>query len=337
MIEDEILSPIAENASTIWSDEVKSNPSLSELRIEIDRLNKEKFDLIIAFGGGSTIDTGKVLAIALTEKLKKVDLREIIDDPSLHKKISSFPLYAVPTTSGTGSEVTPFATIWDHSKKKKLSLSGSAVFPYCAIVDPVLTHTMPEEETIATGLDAINQCVESIWNVNSTSITTQLAYKGLKIGFNALPKFIKSNNTVKTDELGLRADMSECSLISGLCISQTRTALCHSISYPLTAHYGIPHGLATAFTMCAVLKLNLKFDDGRLMDLKSELGSDNVEETFLKLNKKLRVNERIKKYMPNLKDSVELVDEMYTPDRANNNIAPVDIKTIREILKKSIS
>ena len=163
-----------------------------------------------------------------------------------------------------------------------------------------------------------------------------LACMALKFGFNSLPALPRINEgSGNLDKKELRDKMSKCSLLAGLCISQTRTALCHSISNPITLHFGVPHGLACAFSMPDVLKLNLTDDDGRLQNLQKFLGFSDIHAEFKKLNKLLQVNERIKKYVPNLKNLLKLSKEMYTSERANNNLVEVNIGTIERILKTS--
>ena len=90
-------------------------------------------------------------------------LAELLNNPSLHQNVEQIPLYTLPTTAGTGSEVTPFATVWHHEVQKKLSLAGDNIFPSVAIIDAALTDTLPTSVTRSTGLDAINQAAESIW------------------------------------------------------------------------------------------------------------------------------------------------------------------------------
>ena len=255
---DPILKNIIDANQVLWMTRVRENPDINELNNEIFKLKAKNFDSIIAFGGGSAIDTAKVINVALGMETACNNLVELLAIPLQDKNIKVRPLLVIPTTAGTGSEVTPFATIWDQKIRKKYSLSGNSVWPLEAYIDPDMTDSVPIEVTISTGLDAINQAAESIWNRNANPITLQYAVRSLKLGISALPK-LSDGDDIKTS----RVMMSEASLLAGLAISNTRTALCHSISYPITAHFGVPHGLACAFTMPAVLKHNLRADDGR--------------------------------------------------------------------------
>lgn len=324
------LKRLIENNQITWADSINPNPDIAQLQSLIDDCKGKHLDAIIGFGGGSAMDSAKVLSVGLAPSLKTTPLSDLISNPSLHANSEVLPLYTIPTTSGTGSEVTPFSTVWDHKLKKKYSLAGKNVFPKAAFVDPTLTKNLPMEPTINTGLDAINQAAESIWNKNASPLSISYATRALHIGLDAIQELAAGNWSDKN-----RSNMAECSVLAGLAISQTRTALCHSISYPLTAHFNIPHGLACAFTMPAVLRLNLQVEDGRFERLRKELNVESLEQEFDKLNSKLLVPKRVKSYIPDIERLITLVDEMHTPGRADNNLNTVDTETITEILRAS--
>ena len=331
---DPVLGKIfVNNKQWLWIDDIQSNPEIVTLEKSILKFNNFTPEVVLAFGGGSVIDSAKVIAISMASKI--YDIKKLLLDPDATNK-RTIPLYAIPTTSGTGSETTPFATVWDHKDHRKYSLAGPAVYPYSAFVDSELTDGLPDLITVSTGLDAINQAAESIWNKNMTTLTEATAGRALKLGLTALHSLIKDpkdNNS--------RDDMAEASLLAGMAISQTHTSLCHSISYPLTTHFGIPHGLACAFTMPAVLRLNLSADDGRFIRLACLL-NDNPKSTqydlikkFDALNKELCVSSHIKNFVGNIDQLLDLSIEMQTPGRSDNNLVSVDDSDIRNILKSS--
>ena len=277
----------------------------------------------------------RTVSLALCKELHEFSLAELISDPRIHKNVKLPPLYTIPTTAGTGGEVTPFATIWDHAKFQKLSLSGPSVFANTAIIDPVLTYDLPEKDTIFTGLDAINQAMESIWNVNATSFTIDLATRSLKLGFESLPDLMNGSNCKAKREM-----MAECSLLAGLAISQTRTALCHSISYPLTVHFNVPHGLACAFTMPIILRHNLLLDDGRFQVLVKQLiGEDattvDLSKLFDNLHKDNEVCLKVREKVKNKNKLLNLIPEMRTPGRADNSLLNTNNDTLISIIEES--
>lgn len=332
LTEDPALGALVAGNEVHWVDNVRENPGLSDLQVQIDRIARCHFDAVVAFGGGSVMDAAKVLNVALSSECRDHTLSELLDQPALHAPARPCPLYTVATTSGTGSEVTPFATVWHHEIKKKLSLAGPAVWPTAAYVDAALTDSVPVEVTISTGLDAINQAAESIWNRNANSITLAHATRALQLGFTALPALAKEEG----GQLA-RDQMAEASLCAGLAISHTRTALCHSISYPITAHFGVPHGLACAFTMPAVLRCNLQAEDGRFSQLTQALTGrpalEGLIDMFDRLHDELQVRERVREFVPSLQTLLDLEAEMYTPGRADNNLQQVD--GVRPILLAS--
>lgn len=319
-LEDIILGGLKQVARLVFLDAVKENPDIHFLQELIDGLGTVGFDVIVGFGGGSAIDSAKVINAGLTVRKANYTLRHIIQSPELLHGQQLLPLYAVPTTAGTGSEVTPFATVWDHAVRKKYSVTGPEVYPTISCIDPVLTASVPLSVTVSTGLDAINQAAESIWNKNATPITLMYANRALKQGFEALPELIHGNNEY-------RRQMAEASVLAGLAISQTRTSLCHSISYPITAHYGVPHGIACAFSMTAVLRHNLAANDGRFTELAKTLAgtedTGRLVEVFDSLCQKAGVLERIKSQVPSLQDLMGLAHEMITPDRAGNSLVDI--------------
>ena len=186
---------------------------------------------------------------------------------------------AVPTTSGSGSEVTPFATIWDFKNKKKYSLCSKLIRPKQAILDYKLTMYLPKEITLYTGLDSISHCFESIWNKNANKKTISIATYSLKIALDALPKIMKN-----LENFEARRNMQISSCLAGIAISTTKTALAHSISYAFTTNYKVPHGLACSFTLPEILLFNSEKDDGRLLNLAKNLGFENSLFLYKKFN-----------------------------------------------------
>jgi len=334
---DAFLSQAIHSAnSIIWMDAVETNPDLDRLQELINDLQSTHLDCVVAFGGGSAIDSAKAFALALPPAACKRSLHELLVAAASLPLGTSLPLYALPTTAGTGSEVTPYATVWDHSERRKLSLAGPAVYPHSAFVDSELSATVPYHSTLNTGLDAINQAAESIWNRNMTPVSEMLAHRALQQGMAALPRLLND-----LENLSLRDTMAEVSLLAGLAISQTRTSLCHAISYPLTAHFGVPHGLACAFTMPAVLRHNLTADDGRFRRLAKVLCPDRSESNealinvFDMLNEQLQVAEKVREMVGSLNALIALREEMFTPGRADNALNPACFEKLEQILRDS--
>jgi phosphonate metabolism-associated iron-containing alcohol dehydrogenase len=167
-------------------------------------------------------------------------------------------LIAVPTTSGTGSEVTGWATVWHRAAGRKYSLHLPETWPEAAFVDPELVLSLPPGPTLAAGLDALSHALESIWNINANPISDNHAVNAARAVLATLPKLMQDLRNIE-----LRSQMAFAALTAGLAFSNTRTALAHSISYDMTIHHGLPHGIACSFTLPLVLKRALGADPGR--------------------------------------------------------------------------
>jgi phosphonate metabolism-associated iron-containing alcohol dehydrogenase len=315
-------------------DDVITNPDLQLLDKQLLLIRSKNADLIISLGGGSCIDTAKVLAFMLSSP-KEFSLNLYLADQSFFFSNKSPPIIAIPTTSGTGSEVTPFATVWDFADCKKYSICNNEIYPNTAILDPELTYNLPKDITISTGLDAVSHALESVWNKNANPITLALASKSLSMSLPSIRKLKQSLNNLEA-----RADIMQASLLAGLAISRTRTALAHSISYPLTTDFALPHGIASSFALSSVLKFNLAVDDGRLENLAKYLDYKTpsaMANDIDNLMSDLSVNDIFFRYVPNVKSVTNLVERMYDPARANNNIRNVTTQDIRTIIFSSLN
>lgn len=216
-------------------DEITPNPDIKHLQNLAQ--NVGDFDCIVAFGGGSVIDSAKFLSV-------KSDLQ----NGNLAIQSQSKPIYAFPTTSGTSSELTHWATVWDNAAFIKHSLSDEILYPKEAFYDPRLTLSVPRESTIHTALDALSHAFESIWNNNANPISTHHALCAIEIILRDLPSLAESLHSLE-----LRTSIMQASMHGGLAFSNTQTALAHALSYPLTMRFDTPHGLACSFSLPLLL------------------------------------------------------------------------------------
>jgi phosphonate metabolism-associated iron-containing alcohol dehydrogenase len=232
--------------------DVEPNPEVSWFRARYgDFWKRHAGTALVAVGGGSAIDTAKLLQVS-TGAGDFMSLFAALAAGRQPDVARAFPLIAVPTTAGTGSEVTPWATLWDRSSAtpKKYSLHGESTWPEAALVDPELTLSAPAAVTRNSALDALSHSLESIWNVNSNPVSDTLAVEAASAVIATLPALMQS-----PADRELRTSMSRASLMAGLAFSNTRTALAHSISYEMTLRHGLPHGLACSFTLPLVWRL----------------------------------------------------------------------------------
>ena len=285
-------------------DGVQPNPDLMDLDAATARHAGAGIGMVIGLGGGSALDAAKALSVTLASTLRNPLAATFRDNQPPSWK-SRLPLVTIPTTAGTGAEVTPFATVWDHGMHKKHSLAGPLMFPDVALLDASLSLTLPEEATLYPGLDAVSHALESLWNRNCTPISRALALESLKLTVDALPVVLRTPG-----DQPARAKMQTASLLSGLAISQTRTAVAHSVSYPLTTHFDVPHGLACSFTLPLLLEMNIE-------RLSRSAGERELFEQVLAMLRGFDLGGRVRKYATP-EQIVALKGEMVTPGRADN-------------------
>ncbi|MCL4767734.1 MAG: phosphonoacetaldehyde reductase [Hyphomicrobiaceae bacterium] len=230
-------------------DDVAPNPDMELLQRQAGRYAglAEPPEVIVAIGGGSVIDSAKVFAAAGSDFST---VRDLLETGKVRgEALQPLPTIAVPTTAGTGSEVTCWATVWDSSSGRKHSLSLPSLYPECAIVDPELMIAKPRPLTISTGLDALSHAMESLWNMNANPVSMAFAVNAAREVLEALPKLAEN-----LANLQLRARMARAALFAGFAFSNTKTAIAHSLSYPVTMKHGVPHGIACSFTLPMVMR-----------------------------------------------------------------------------------
>ena len=158
---------------------------------------------------------------------------------------------AIPTTAGTSSEVTSWATIWDTARSMKMSVEAKWLAPSTAYIIPELTLRLTDRLTLTTGLDALSHAVESYWSKSSNVITREFSKNAISIIVEYLPRALKDPRNIE-----YRERLCLGALLSGMAFGNTKTTACHSISYPLTMRYGIEHGFAVIITLAEVMKRN---------------------------------------------------------------------------------
>ncbi|MES2362097.1 MAG: iron-containing alcohol dehydrogenase PsrA [Pseudomonadota bacterium] len=244
------LEKILEGQLSCVIDQVRPNPDVAELTETWEKFWREHPDteVIIAVGGGSVIDTAKALMVG-NDSGKFDDLLAGLAGEKAFAPTRFKALIAVPTTAGTGSEVTPWATIWDREQQKKYSLHLPQTWPSYAVIDPELMLSLPASVTLQSGLDALSHALESIWNVNANPVSDTFAVAAVRETMEVLPQLMQ-----QPGNLALRGRMALAALKAGMAFSNTKTALAHSISYEMTLRYGLPHGIACSFPLPMVLE-----------------------------------------------------------------------------------
>lgn len=215
------------------------------LELLLAATNDEPPDVVVAVGGGSVLDAGKVLSALIGRSLS---IREVLDR---ELDGEGLPLIAVPTLAGSGAEATSTATVWDPDARRKHSISGPALKPNLVLVDADLATSAPLSASVPPLLDALVQGVEAAWSPRAGSATRAGALEAVGLAARTIPQLI-----ARPSDPHVRETAASASLCSGRAIAQTATGLCHALSYPLTIGHGIAHGHACAMVLPAVFTYN---------------------------------------------------------------------------------
>lgn len=301
-------------------DDVRANPDVRELRAQYEAFwsQPERTELVVALGGGSAIDTAKVLMVGSADGAFATLIKALEAGQGFTPAYTK-PLIAIPTTAGTGSEVTPWATVWDQQARKKYSLHLPQTWPDFALIDPQLMLTLPASVTLHSGLDALSHALEAIWNVNANPVSDTFAVAAVHEVLATLPALMGA-----LGELDLRARMALAALKAGMAFSNTRTALAHSISYEMTLRYGLPHGIACAFPLPLVLACAVGHDARRDAVLEQALGPLNTAPARLAaFLQSLGVSTQFADYGVNQIEAQQMLEHALTGPRGRNFIGAV--------------
>jgi len=238
--------------------QVKPDPTLTTIYEGLDIMRAFKPDVIIGLGGGSPMDAAKIMWLLYEHPevkfeglaLRFMDIRKrIYEFPNMGKKAI---MVAIPTTSGTGSEVTPFSVVTDDRTGQKYPIADYALTPNMAIVDSELVMSMPKGLTAASGIDAVTHSIEAFVSVLSTDYTNGLALESLRILFKYLPAAYKNG----TEDFHAREKVHDAACMAGMAFANAFLGICHSMAHKLGASFHVPHGVANALIINEVIKFN---------------------------------------------------------------------------------
>ncbi|MGP7819708.1 iron-containing alcohol dehydrogenase family protein [Niallia sp. 01092] len=272
----------------VFSD-IVPNPTVDNVDNCAEMIRENNLEFVLALGGGSVIDCAKAVAsLCKTED-------SIVLYHNQEKKFGDkhLPLIAVPTTSGSGSEVTAVSVVTNPYISKKAPLACDNFYPAYAIIDPALTLTVPKQITASTGLDVLAHALEGFWSKDHQPICDAMALHAAKLVFDYLEKAYKNGKDIEA-----RAKMSEASLIAGLAFGLPKTTGSHACSFPLTNIYKISHGEACAFTLDYFTRINAEVENGRVNHFARQLGfkdaydmADGIKQLKLSMNMKVSLED----------------------------------------------
>lgn len=237
---------------------VLPDPNISNVQEALNIANSWQPDMIIALGGGSAIDEGKMVWLMYENPdtsfediaMRFMDIRKrIYAAPPLGKKAV---MVAIPTTSGTGSEVTPFTIITDEKTGTKYAITDYALTPDMAIIDPEFVLNMPKSLTAYSGLDVLTHAIEAYTSVYATNFTDGQALEAMRLVF----KYLEKSYTLGAKDINAREKMHYAATIAGMAFANAFLGLSHSMAHKLGAMYHVPHGLANALLLSYIIEFN---------------------------------------------------------------------------------
>jgi alcohol dehydrogenase class IV len=258
-------------------DGVLPDPTQKVVDDGIAALKQAQCDAVMAFGGGSSIDAAKVIALAAANDCKAEDCLGL-----KQCKLPALPFFAVPTTAGTGSEATMIAVISDNETHEKNGVIDPAIIPRATALDPVIMKGLPPHITAATGMDALTHAIEAYIGVWEMPETRYYSMSAIKLIFDNLPEAVANG-----DNLDAREAMAMASYYGGLAITNALVGYVHAVSHNLGAKYGVPHGLGNAMVLPHVLELMKDAAAEKMADIAVHAGLGDASEGHVALADKL--------------------------------------------------
>jgi len=307
-----------------------SNPEIEQLYEVLKTYENREFSGAIGVGGGSVLDITKTFCCLHGAVINDADeLRKIISDKMYG--VPGIPWIGVPTTAGTGSEVTCWATIWDSKNNKKYSVEKIENYAYAALIDPKLTVSMPIALSVSSAIDACAHAVESYW-ANSTNVVSRaLALEAIRLIWNNVEQLFD-----RPEDMRVREAIARGSMLAGLAFSNTHTTGAHSLSYPLTMMYHIPHGVAVGMMLGHIFELNYP----RIIEpevLLKAFGVSTPEQVGQRINSVFTRSGfpvTLKGWCAKKEEISEIVDAAMTKGRADNNPVELTPEIVRAIMEK---
>lgn len=307
--------------------EVSPNPDVGECDACAGMMRREQADFVVALGGGSVMDLAKAAATFCLADRPSADYVGGAAIPAAH-----LPVIAVPTTAGTGSEITCVAVLSDHDKGLKVPLAAPGFYPALAIVDPEMTYSVPPYLTACTGFDVICHAIEAFWSRHHQPICDALALHAAELALHYLPAaYDGPADSAACHEA--RAKMAEASVIAGLAFTVPKTTSAHACSYPLTNLLGIPHGEACALTIDYFMRLNDRCGSPRPGEMARRLGYASASELadhLLALKRRLHLRTDLRDFHLDDAMTERLVRGSQHPNLLNNPVT-VTVEMLREL------
>jgi alcohol dehydrogenase class IV len=244
-------------------DKVEPDPAMEIVHVCLETARDSDCDMLIGLGGGSSLDITKVVAVLLTNAGYLEDFIGVNKIPT-----AGVNTVMIPTTAGTGSEVTPIAVLSDKKQRLKKGIVSDHLYPNTALVDPELMINLPPYITAYTGIDALTHSIEAYTNKYAQPFIDTLALEAIKL----IGKYLKQAVSCG-DNLQARYNMALASLYGGMCLGSVNTAAVHALAYPLGGIFEVPHGVANSLLLPYVMKFNLTSNPKKFAGIAAALGN----------------------------------------------------------------
>jgi alcohol dehydrogenase len=319
-------------AATLFCD-VQPNPVAANVEAGLRVLSAGRHDGVVAFGGGSSLDAGKVIAFMAGQRRPMWDFEDIGDWWTRADPTGIVPIVAVPTTAGTGSEVGRAGVITDAATHSKKVIFHPLMLPKTSICDPELTMGMPPRTTAGTGMDALAHCLEAYCGVSYHPLADGIAVEGIRLVKENLTRAYRDGS-----DLEARAHMMSAALMGATAFQKALGAI-HALSHPVGALYDTHHGLTNAVFMPYVLSFNRAAIEGRIARLATYVGLEASFDAFLSWLLALRAELGIPHTLAGLgvdDRQFERMSEMAPLDpTAGGNPIPIDARACRRLYENA--
>lgn len=256
--------------SVVFFHEIEPNPSCQTVDKAVALARENKVDVVIGLGGGSTMDASKMVSCLIDNEGSIFDYYSTGNKTLLPRKAQ---LICIPTTAGTGSEVTNIGVYTNKETHTKMPFASEYFWPDIALIDPKLTYTLPPHITASTGMDAFCHAIEAYWSVNSNPISDALSISVIKKILDNIEMAVNEPGNVEA-----RNNMSFASVTAGISFSQTKTTGIHAVSFPLTVDFGASHGIACSITLPAFIRFAYAGRKSKMDYLFTVLGFSSIED-----------------------------------------------------------
>lgn len=307
-------------------DEVRSDPPTWQAEAVARLLIKDQHDGVIGLGGGSSLDTAKAGAALATNGGAARDY--VGRDRLLHDPL---PIIAIPTTAGTGSEVTIWSVLTDEETGAKVSIGSTRIMPAVALLDPELTLGLPPRVTAMTGMDALSHAVESYGSVWNHPIAEGLALQAIEAIGAALLRAVE-----RGEDLEARRTMLQASMVAELAANSTRLGLCHALALPLGARHHVPHGLANALLLPHVVAFNTPADPARYARIANALHAVDAAVTIGDLSARIGTAIPLRDWGIGNEDLESLASMALKSDNVQANPRHADVPELVAILQAAL-